>query len=173
MENVAIEIVTIEHLESLQKIAKQTFFEAFSSENTEENMDDYLEKAFSTPQLKKELSDKNSLFYFALASQKIIGYLKLNFGQSQTDIKDEDALEIERIYVLKDFYGKKIGQLFFETAMSIAQQKKVSYVWLGVWEKNLRAIRFYERNGFKMFNKHTFMLGDDEQTDLMMKLPVL
>ncbi|TYP99133.1 hypothetical protein C7447_102452 [Tenacibaculum adriaticum] len=159
-------------INQLQKIGMQTFSEAFSSENSEENMKEYLEKSFSTEKLKTELIDENSEFYFATAENNVVGYLKINFGQSQTEIKGENALEIERIYVLKEFQGKKIGQLLFEKAMEISRQKNVDYVWLGVWEENLRAIQFYHKNGFVEFDKHIFKLGDDEQTDLMMKLVV-
>ena len=99
-------------------------------------------------------------------------HLKINFGQSQTEIKDEDTLEIERIYVLEEFHGKKIGQILYEKAIELAKKNKVNYVWLGVWEQNPRAIRFYEKNGFMQFDKHIFKLGNDEQTDIMMKLEI-
>jgi len=170
MKNVLIKKATIEHIGQLQKIGKRTFFEAFSSVNTEENMRNYLENAFSTEQLMGELSDKNSEFYFASIDKRVIGYLKINFGQ--TEIKEAHTLEIERIYVLKDFQGKKIGQLLCEKAIDIAKQKKVNYIWLGVWEENPRAIRFYEKNSFKEFDKHIFKLGDDEQKDIVMKLQI-
>ncbi|MDY0779426.1 GNAT family N-acetyltransferase [Tenacibaculum sp. IB213877] len=170
MENIEIRKVVPNEIDQLQKIGIQTFLEAFSSENSEENMNSYLEKSFSTQKLKTELKDKNSEFYFALENKTVVGYLKINLGQSQTEIKEENAIEIERIYVLKEFYGKKIGQLLFEKAMEISRQKKVDYIWLGVWEENLRAIHFYQKNGFVVFDKHIFKLGDDIQTDLMMKL---
>jgi ribosomal protein S18 acetylase RimI-like enzyme len=101
---------------------------------------------------------------------EVVGYLKLNFGQSQTELKDSKALEIERIYVLKEFQGKNIGQLLYEKAIQIANQNNAEYVWLGVWEENEKAIKFYTKNGFVAFDKHIFKLGDDEQTDIMMKL---
>ncbi|SMG52036.1 GNAT family N-acetyltransferase, partial [Sphingobacterium psychroaquaticum] len=101
---------------------------------------------------------------------EVIGYLKINFGQSQTELKDEKALEIERIYVLKEYHGKNVGQVLYQKAMEIAKEKKADYVWLGVWEENPRAISFYKKNGFVEFDKHIFKLGDDEQTDIIMKL---
>jgi ribosomal protein S18 acetylase RimI-like enzyme len=72
--------------------------------------------------------------------------------------------------VLQDFHGKKVGQLLYEKAIQIARNKKVPFVWLGVWEENHRAIQFYIKNGFVAFDQHIFKLGDDEQTDIMMKL---
>ena len=96
--------------------------------------------------------------------------MKLNFGDSQTELKDNKALEIERIYVSKEFHGKSVGQLLYDKAIEVAKQKNVNYVWLGVWEENPRAISFYKKNGFVEFDKHIFKLGNDEQIDIMMKL---
>jgi ribosomal protein S18 acetylase RimI-like enzyme len=170
MSNIEIRKVTTNDLDELQKIGRLTFYETFASDNTEENMNKYLDEAFSLTKLISELSDNNSEFYFAILDNNVIGYLKLNFGQSQTELKDNKAVEIERIYVLKEYHGKGVGQLLFEKAIKVARQKKADYVWLGVWEKNLRAINFYKKNGFVEFDKHIFKLGNDEQTDIMMKL---
>lgn len=162
--------VTIDEIRQLQEIGKLTFFETFASENSENNMKEYLEKGFSIKKLTSELNDQNTEFYFVEFDSKVIGYLKVNVGQSQTEIKDHNSLEIERIYVLKDFYGKKVGQTLYKKAIELAKGKNLKYVWLGVWEHNPRAIRFYEKNGFVKFDKHVFKLGDDEQTDIMMRL---
>lgn len=162
--------VNIQDVEKLTEIGKLTFAETFSSENSKEDMQKYLKEGFSTEKLKTELTGKNAEFYFAELGDRVIGYLKVNFGQSQTEIKDENALEIERIYVLKEFHGKKVGQFLYDKAIELAKKRNVEYVWLGVWEQNPRAIRFYEKNGFVAFDKHIFKLGNDEQTDIMMKL---
>lgn len=153
----------------LQQIGRQTFYETFSAGNTEENMTKYLEEGFTTEKLTAELTNEGSSFYFAVLDDKVIGYLKLNIGQSQTELQDDKALEIERIYVLQEYHGKKVGQMLYEQAMQIAAQVNAHYVWLGVWEENQRAISFYTKNGFVAFDKHIFKLGDDEQTDIMMK----
>ena len=162
--------VNIQDIEKLKEIGKLTFAETFSSENSEENLKEYLENGFSTEKLTAELTDPNAEFFFAQLDRKTIGYLKVNVGQSQTEIKDKNALEIERIYVLKEFHGKKVGQILYDKAIELAKERNIEYVWLGVWEQNPRAIRFYEKNGFVAFDKHIFKLGDDEQTDIMMKL---
>jgi len=170
MENIEIKKATLTEIDQLKQIGRQTFYETFASGNTEENMQKYLDEGFSVDKLTTELSDKNAEFYFATYDKKVIGYLKLNFGQSQTELKDDKALEIERIYVLKEFHGKAVGQALYEKAIQIASQTKSDYVWLGVWEKNQRAINFYKKNGFVEFDKHIFKLGEDKQTDIMMKL---
>ncbi|SFZ92592.1 hypothetical protein SAMN05428642_102815 [Flaviramulus basaltis] len=172
MENIITRKITIKEINQLKEIGIQTFTETFSSQNTKANLKEYLDNGFSNEKLKIELANKNSQFYFAELENKTIGYLKINFGHSQTEIKAENTLEIERIYVLKEFHGKKIGQILYEKAIEIAKQKMVNYIWLGVWEKNLRAISFYKKNGFVEFDKHIFKLGNEEQTDLMMKLKI-
>jgi ribosomal protein S18 acetylase RimI-like enzyme len=170
MANIEITKVKLNDIDQLQKIGRQTFQETFSESNSEENMKNYLEEGFSNEKLTAELNDENSEFYFALLDNQIIGYLKINFGESQTELKDSKALEIERIYVSKEFHRKSVGQLLYDKAIEIAKQKNSDYVWLGVWEENPRAISFYKKNGFVEFDKHIFKLGDDEQTDIMMKL---
>ncbi|WP_162428775.1 GNAT family N-acetyltransferase [Pontibacter pudoricolor] len=170
MHTIEIKRVTLTAIDQLQQIGRQTFSETFSAGNTEENMKKYLEEGFSVEKLTAELQNKNSEFYFATVNGNVIGYLKLNFGSSQTEIKDDKALEIERIYVLKEYHGKKVGQLLYGQAMQIAKQAGADYVWLGVWEENPGAINFYKKNGFVEFDKHVFKLGNDEQTDIMMKL---
>jgi diamine N-acetyltransferase len=170
MDEIEIKKIGVPDIEQLQVIGRQTFFETFADGNTEENMQKYLEEGFTVDKLTSELTNPNSEFYFALFDNKVIGYLKINFGQAQTELKDKKALEIERIYVLKEFHGKKVGQILYDTAFKIAKQTGANYLWLGVWEENPRAINFYKKNGFVEFDKHIFKLGDDEQTDIMMKL---
>ena len=168
--NITIVQINDSHIAALQQIGRQTFSETFAESNSAENMAKYLEEAYSYEKLSAELNDPNSIFYFAKMDQNVIGYLKLNFGASQTELKDNNALEIERIYVLKEFHGKKVGQLLFDKAIEIAKEYHVAYVWLGVWEENKRALQFYTKNGFIEFDQHIFVLGDEAQTDIMMKL---
>ena len=170
MQNISIIKAELQDIEKLQKIGRQTFFETFSESNSEENMQKYLNEGFSIEKLTTELTDTNAEFYFAVFDAEVIGYLKLNFGESQTELKDNKALEIERIYVSKEFHGKSVGQLLYDKAIEVAKQKNADYIWLGVWEENPRAISFYKKNGFVEFDKHIFKLGDDEQIDIMMKL---
>lgn len=170
MEHLEVVKIDLDRVEDLQKIGKQTFFETFADSNSAEDMQKYLEESFALEKLENELKNPNSEFYFAKDNEKVVGYLKVNFGDSQTELKDNSALEIERIYVLKDYHGKKVGQKLYEKAIEIAKEKAMEYVWLGVWEENHRAIKFYQKNGFEAFDKHIFVLGNDEQTDIMMKL---
>lgn len=168
--DITIRKVTADDITRLQDISRKTFATTFASQNTEADIQKYLEENLSLQRLTAEFINPDSEFYFAISDADVIGYLKLNFGAAQTELKDNNALEIERIYVLKEYHGKKIGQLLYNKAIEVARDKKASYLWLGVWENNERAISFYKKNGFTAFDKHIFTLGDDEQTDIMMRL---
>ncbi len=165
-----ISLVTLLDIEHLKSIGKRTFYETFVKSNSKEDMQKYLADNFSTQILTSELNNPTSQFYFARVNNQVIGYLKINWAQSQTETNHDNALEIERIYVLKEYLGKQVGKILYNKALQVAQDKTLEYVWLGVWEHNPRAIRFYEKNGFVIFDKHTFTVGTDDQIDLLMKL---
>ena len=164
--------LTVSDVSILRGIARDTFIETFSEANKAEDIDRYLAKNFSEDQLARELSNPNSFFYVAEVNGHVVGYLKLNTAHAQTEPQAADALEIERIYVLGSYHGGGVGQALYHHAMSVAEDRKASYVWLGVWEHNHRALRFYEKNGFIAFGTHIFQLGNDQQTDILMKKSV-
>lgn len=168
--NIEISKVTINEIESLRKISIQTFTETFSEHNTENDMQKYISENLNSDKLNEELHTTDSEFYFIKLNHQIIGYLKLNRGDSQTEKQSANSLEIERIYVIKEFHGKQYGKLLLQKAIDFALEKACNYIWLGVWENNIKAISFYKKNGFKQFDKHVFKLGEDEQIDLLMKL---
>lgn len=169
MNSLEIKKATVKDLNALQLIGRQTFSETFAEVNSEENMIKYLKESFADEKLTAELNNPNSHFYLAQLDNKVIGYLKLNTGDAQTEKQDHDALEIERIYVAKEFHGQNVGQVLYVQALETAKELRATYIWLGVWEKNFRAVSFYSKNGFVQFDTHIFRLGDDEQTDLLMK----
>lgn len=173
MSPISIRKATISDLEVIQEISKQTFIETFAAVNKPENMENYVRENFNSQQLALEVNNRESSFYLASLENKIIGYMKLNFGDSQTEIHSLQAMEIHRIYVLEAFHGKKIGQLLLNEAILIGQHAGVDSIWLGVWEKNHKAIEFYSKNDFVEFDKHIFTLGNDVQTDLLMELRII
>jgi diamine N-acetyltransferase len=162
--------VSLIEIDELVMISRLTFIETFADLNSPENMQLFLDACMTNDNLSKELNCPNSEFYFALMDDRVIGYLKINTGDAQIEFKDKHTLEIERIYVLKEFLGKQVGQALFDYALHVANKMNAEFLWLGVWEKNYRAIRFYEKNGLTIFDKHTFIMGNDIQTDLMMKV---
>jgi ribosomal protein S18 acetylase RimI-like enzyme len=133
----------------------------------------YLEQAFSTEKLRGELSNSNSVFYFLYTDNKLSGYLKLNEYQAQTDIHDPQSLEIERIYVAKEWQGIGLGTILLNKAIEVANYRDKSYIWLGAWEENPKAILFYRKNGFYVTGRHSFFMGRDEQRDFIMRKDLL
>lgn len=169
MDNLHLVPVTLAEMSELQAISRQTFFDTFAEVNTEADMQHYLDVNLSLAQLSEELTNPSTKFYFAKNDQGILGYIKLNEGQAQTEKRDIPSMEIERIYVRKEFQNRGVGQFILDKSIEITKDKKLTTIWLGVWEHNVSAIRFYERNHFQFFGKHSFMLGSDEQTDLLME----
>lgn len=170
MEIIKIKVVTKESLNDLLELSKNTFIDSFSHLNNPDDFQTYLESAFTHEKLEVEITHPDSVFFFALFDQQPVGYLKVNFRQAQTEIKDEKALEVERIYVKKESQGKKIGYLLMQKAIQVAREHNLKYIWLGVWEKNTKAQCFYQSLGFEPFDNHIFWVGKDPQTDIMMRL---
>lgn len=160
---------TVQDLDSLCKISIETFYQTFADSNTEENMTAYLDSAYNKEKLYEELCNPDSSFFFIYVDESLAGYLKTNEYPSQTDINDVDSLELERIYILKDFQGAGLGQDLLEHTISIATEHGKKYIWLGVWEHNERAKHFYQKNGFYRIGAHSFIVGDDVQTDYVMR----
>lgn len=172
MSKYTLSKISSDDVNQLQQISRTTFRETFAEHNTEEDLNNYLEKELSIKKLTDELNNPYSTFYFASENEKLVGYLKLNWSTAQTELIEEKAFEIERIYILKEYFGKGLGQFLLDNAITKGKAHEPTYIWLGVWEKNARAIRFYEKNGFKVFSSHLFTLGNDVQTDLLMKLEI-
>jgi ribosomal protein S18 acetylase RimI-like enzyme len=162
--------VTINEVELLRAISVQTFTETFAHQNSENDMQKYVSENLSIAQLTKELNTKGSSFYFLNLNSGVIGYLKINTGKAQTELKNDVSLEIERIYLKQEFHGKHFGQLLLDKANEIAKDNQHHYIWLAVWELNLKAIAFYKKHNFVEFDKHIFKLGDDVQLDIIMKM---
>lgn len=169
MDSLIIETATLAHLEQLQKLSIITFTETFAKVNTAENLQKYLDKSFNKEQLTAEINDENSKFFIAFLNEIPVGYAKINVNTAQTEKHNLAAMELHRIYVLKEFHGKKVAQKLFEKVLQIAREKEVLQLWLGVWEENKRAIQFYKNNSFTVFDQHDFWMGDDKQTDLLMQ----
>ncbi len=169
MGSPALRKCTIEDWSQLLELAKVTFENAFGSQNKPSDMQIYMDQAFNEEQTKFELNHPNSSFYFVTIGDMVVGYFKLNWEDAQSE-PIAGGLEVERIYVLSAYQGLSIGQLMMNKIFEIARKKKMLHLWLGVWDQNEGAIRFYERNGFTAFSTHNFLLGTDLQTDLLMEL---
>lgn len=167
--------LTLQHcskkdLDQLELISRKTFSDAFASQNNPEDFEYYLRTALTKERIASELDHPDTSFYFVIKNTETVGFFKINAAKAQTDIFDETSCELERIYVLSDHQGDGIGEWMLGQVIHMAQEAKKDYIWLGVWEENIRAIRFYEKKGFIKFGKHPYYIGKDKQMDWLMKL---
>lgn len=155
-------------VEQLRDISIETFVDTFKDQNTEENLNEYLERAYSIEQLTSEINQVGTDFYFLEDSGIIVGYLKINIDDAQSEKEHPLALEVERIYVLPQHKRKGYGKLLLEFAYLRAKELNRTGIWLGVWEHNYNALAFYKKMGFQRVGEHTFIMGDDAQVDYIM-----
>ena len=153
----------------LSQVAKQTFRETFAHDNTEEQLQEYFEETYSLRVLPTELENPDSETYFIMHEEEIAGFLKVNWGNAQTERELENAFEIQRLYVLQTYQGFGLGKQLFEFALELAENNGFSWAWLGVWEHNTKAQSFYNRYGFEKFGQHRFMVGQKVDTDWLLK----
>jgi ribosomal protein S18 acetylase RimI-like enzyme len=164
---------TLDDLDTLTDLSRVTFVDAFKKYNDPADFNDYMKEAFSKESVKAHLLNPKSAFYVCYLGPTLVGYMKLNLGDAQNEQLDEPAMELERIYVVNTHQGKQIGKQMLLKAVVIAKDRGLKFLWLGVWDKNEAAIRFYERHGFETFGIHPYFIGKDEQTDLLMKLDLI
>lgn len=161
---------TVKDIDRLIDIGLKTYRETFASLYPQSVMKQYLDKAFSIEKLEDELQHDQSQFWILEIEGICAGYLKVNWGIAQTEMQEESGLELERIYLAREFKGKGFGKLLFEKAREIANLLDKAYIWLGVWENNKKAIEFYKSQGFMVIGTHDFHMGDICDTDYVMKL---
>jgi len=160
---------TTEDAPLIADISHQTFYETFVAYNTKEDMDKFLSQQFTKGKLIMEVGAKENTFLLAYNDSEIAGYVKIRDERVPLSMGSVAALEIARIYALSSQIGKGIGSLLMQSCIGIANQRKKEWLWLGVWEKNQRAIDFYTKWGFEKFDETDFLLGDDLQKDWLMK----
>jgi diamine N-acetyltransferase len=153
----------------LADLGARTFRETFEADNTPENLAAYLQSAFNLAKQTAELNDPASCFLIAQSGDTAVGYTKLRNGSVPDEIGDPAAIELQRIYVLRDWLGHKVGAALMQASLKEAEAKGHATIWLGVWQQNPRAIAFYEKWDFEKVSTHIFQLGDDPQTDWVMR----
>ena len=167
--NVHFRPCTIEDLSELCSFSRDIFFETFKGACSPEDMGAFLAEKYSVDQIRSELQNPASFFFFLYMDSTLVGYIKINEAPAQTDINDIDALELERIYVSKEVQESGLGSYLMEQTVAMAKQNGKKYIWLGVWEKNEKAISFYQKHGFCTTGTHAFVIGNDVQTDYIMR----
>jgi len=154
-------------LDLLREISIKTFVTAFGAQNTDADMELYLEESRNMEQVIKEFNDPDVTLLFTHQGDLVTGYMKINQGEAQTEKFDQTSLELERIYILEPHQNQGIGKLMMDHFRSMGRALEVEMLWLGVWEHNPRAMAFYEREGYEVFGEHDYLLGTDLQRDLL------
>lgn len=171
MSEILIRYASAEDAELIADLSRKTFYETFGYVNTKENMDKFMNEQFTHEKLMKEVTEPGNTFLIAYDGDQPVGYARMREGQKFPEFNDKDSIEIARIYVVNTSIGTGVGQQLMRQCIFIAKELKKEIIWLGVWEKNPRAIGFYSKWGFEKFNEHNFLLGDDLQKDwLLMKI---
>ena len=110
------------------------------------------------------------MFFIATYGEIPVGYAKMRTIKKPVELADNNPIEIERIYVLKEYHGQNIGLQLMRKCVEHARTKRHDVIWLGVWEHNHKAIKFYKSWGYEQFSSHIFPFGDEDQVDVMMKM---
>ena len=169
IEQLTIHRAGVQNIDILAHLSITTFRDAFGMANTKEDMDKYLAEEMSEEKLSAELNDQSNYFFMVSNHERAVGYAKMRVAEIPEELVGTNPIEIERIYVLQAYHNKKIGAVLMNHCITFAEQGGYDILWLGVWEHNPKAIRFYERLGFELFGAHDFLLGNDMQTDVLMK----
>lgn len=153
----------------IAKLASKTFMETYGEMNTPENMASYLETQFSVSTILAELSNHNAQFYLVYVNDIAAAFTKLRQDRTPKNLENGLFLEIQRVYVLKEFQGLHIGKTLIGMVKQLAKKEGFKAIWLQVWQKNNKAIRFYQKAGFTVYETASFVLGNDVQQDFLMR----
>jgi ribosomal protein S18 acetylase RimI-like enzyme len=171
MTDIRIIQADLSHVSLLCSLGLETFNESFAKFNHPDDMLAYTSIAFHPTQVEKEFNEPGSLFFLAYVNDEVAGYARLRLSNEVNDkFPGKKLMELHRLYALEKFIGIGLGKTLMNHCLSTTRQKEIEILWLGVWEHNQRAQEFYKKLGFEYFSSHTFMMGNDAQTDILMKL---
>jgi ribosomal protein S18 acetylase RimI-like enzyme len=161
--------LTSADIPQLRALAIKIFRDTFTHLNTPEAMEGAVENEYNLNRFEKEFKEEGQCYYFISDNDRPIGYLRLRKNPEVDNYLGTNHIELQRIYVDQDYHGQKVGDKLMQLAIDIANENNYDWIWLGVWEKNPRAQRFYQKWGFEKFSEHDFYMGEERQTDWLMK----
>jgi ribosomal protein S18 acetylase RimI-like enzyme len=150
-------------------LSRQTFYDTFAAQNLPEDMELFMNEQFTRQSLMEEVGTPDHTFLLVYADDDVAGYACLRMGVAVPLLGTEKAIELARLYAVTSMIGKGVGKALMEASVNLARERGNEFIYLGVWEKNSRAITFYQQCGFEKFSEHDFMLGRDKQRDWLMK----
>lgn len=166
---IEIKEATLQDIPAMRTVAISSYADTFSASNTPENMEAFFKSAYSLDAFVKEFHEPNSRIYLAWETDQLVGFARMRECDEVKSLLGDNTVELQRIYVLTSAQGKSVGRLLMEAALAFAIQRKYDWIWLGVWEQNFKAQRFYKAWGFEKFSEHTFWMGDDPQVDWLLR----
>jgi ribosomal protein S18 acetylase RimI-like enzyme len=171
MSAIALRAAALSDAAELTDLAFKSFWDAFAGhpKNAPHDLDAYMRSSFNVEQMRRELADEKSIFTIAEIDGEFAGYSKLIIDNVEPGITADRPVELNRLYSHQKFLGKGVGRALMDDCFERARKHGHDVMWLGVWECNPRAQKFYEKHGFRIVGKHVFLLGSDEQTDLLMQ----
>lgn len=171
MDQIKIRQATADDAQPLTELSFKTFWDAFAHhpKNAPGDLTHYMRQAFNVEQITAELADANAIFLIAEIDDELAGYAKILLANTEPGITADRPVELCRLYAKQKFIGHGVGQALMDACVDRGKAEGCDVMWLGVWEFNPRAQRFYEKNGFRTVGNHTFQLGSDAQTDLLMQ----
>lgn len=170
---VTIRSARLEDIPAMREVAIESYIEKFAAHNTPENMEAFLQEAYNLGQLIKEFQEEGSILMLAFYEERVVGFVRLRKNSEVDHHLGTNHIELQRLYIHPKFQNMKIGKKLMEFAMEYANQGKFDWIWLGVWERNFEAQRFYAKWGFEKFSEHVFQMGDDPQIDWLLKKRLL
>lgn len=171
MSEIIIRQATPADAKTLADLAYTTFWDAFAHhpKNAPDDLNHYMRQAFNQDQIAAELADDKTIFLIAEIYGAPAGYAKIVIDNIEPGVTAQRPVELARLYSHQKYLGQGIGQALMDACFESARRDGRDVMWLGVWEYNPRAQRFYEKNGFRAVGSHVFQLGNDAQTDLLMQ----
>jgi ribosomal protein S18 acetylase RimI-like enzyme len=168
-EEIKIRLATLVDINLLSALGATTFYEAYFEQDNSKNLAAYVIEAFNIQQMKNEIEDINSTFFVAELNGNAVGYAKLREGATTESVENERGIEINRIYILEKVQGKKVGLVLIQKCFETAIERGYEIIWLGVWEENIKAQKFYAKLGFEKVGKLFFEYGDEVGTNFVLK----
>ena len=165
---VSIQPATFPDTQALRNLSEQTFIDTYAVFNTPENMEKHISTKFTLEQIQSELTDSSVQYLLLKKEGQLIGFTKLVKNHVPKELSSTNVIEIERFYVDKAFHGQHLGKNLMNVCLDWCREAGFETVWLGVWEKNARALQFYTKMGFEKIGEHVFVLGTEVQNDYVM-----
>jgi GNAT superfamily N-acetyltransferase len=168
----SVERASPAHAELLADFAARSFRDAFGALNDPADVDAYCASAFTPAAQQREIADPTMTTFLARAHDELIGYAQLQDEEPPPGVGQVPAILLRRIYVDQGWLGTGVAQALMQAIAVEAEARAARTLWLTVWERNPRAIRFYSGLGMRIVGEADFLLGSERQLDLVMAIPV-